>query len=75
MQKYVDFERSNGRININRVVRPRSGTGQPGDETRSLSYQTCPEILQTFLRRMSCDSTSASAKFAICLLITFWLDF
>ena len=31
MQQYVDFQRSNGRINMNRVFRPRGGTGQPGD--------------------------------------------
>jgi hypothetical protein len=31
MQDYVDVQRSSGRINMNRVFRPRGGTGQPGD--------------------------------------------
>ena len=31
MQDYVDFQRANGRLNPNRVIRPRGGTGQPGD--------------------------------------------
>lgn len=31
MQDYVDYQRANGRFNMNRVVRPRGGTGQPGD--------------------------------------------
>jgi len=31
MQDYVDFQRANGRARMNRVTRPRAGTGQPGD--------------------------------------------
>lgn len=31
MQNYVDIQQSRGRINMNRVSRPRGGAGQPGE--------------------------------------------
>jgi hypothetical protein len=31
MQQYIDIQQSRGRINLNRMFRPRGGFGQPGD--------------------------------------------